>query len=78
MKKERPSGFVAICRCGSVVGCLDYARTDRKEAGKIIGEWLDSGCTVEPRFGGHWFEKMSACSCRLTESTADKEEERNG
>jgi hypothetical protein len=58
-----PTGFVAICRCGVTVGALDYDRTDRREAGKIMGKWLADGCTVAPRFGGSWSEKISICKC---------------
>jgi hypothetical protein len=58
-----PTGFIAICRCGVTVGALDYDRTDRREAGKIMGKWLADGCTVAPRFSGSWSEKISVCKC---------------
>jgi hypothetical protein len=64
MKKKHPTGFIAICPfCGEVVGALDYIRTDRKEAGKIIAEWLHSGNTVSPKFNGSWSVKISGCKC---------------
>ena len=52
--KKKPTGFVAICQCGKIIGAMDYKRTDRIEAGKILGEWLASGCTIEPRFENSW------------------------
>lgn len=60
---KQPSGFIAKCQCGSITGALDYDRTDRRDAGKIMGEWLARGCTVEPRFGGTWTETITACKC---------------
>jgi hypothetical protein len=63
MPKKEPRGFVAICQCGVFVGALDYDRTERKEAGKIIGKWLHDGCTVEPRFGGTWSVTVDHCRC---------------
>lgn len=60
--KKKPSGFVAKCQCGVYIGALDYHRTDREEAGKIIGKWLHDGCTVEPRFNS-WNEHIEICQC---------------
>jgi len=61
--KRQPTGFVARCQCGAIVGALDYDRTDRKEAGVIMGKWLADGCTVEPRFGESWSERLESCRC---------------
>lgn len=61
--KKKPTGFVAVCQCGAIVGALDYGRTDRRDAGKIMGQWLADGCTVSPRFESSWSEKLSACKC---------------
>lgn len=61
--KKKPTGFVAICQCRQVIGAMDYDRTDRREAGKIIGKWLANGCTIEPRFEGTWTVNVSACKC---------------
>lgn len=61
--KRKPTGFVAVCQCGETVGALDYSRTDRKEAGKLLGAWLADGCTVYPRFESHWVEKVTHCKC---------------
>lgn len=60
---RKPSGFIAKCQCGAITGAMDYNRTDRKDAGKILGEWLERGCTVEPRFGSEWTEHISSCKC---------------
>lgn len=61
--KRKPTGFVAVCQCGVIVGALDYGRTDRRDAGKVMGQWLADGCTVSPRFESSWSEKLSACKC---------------
>lgn len=63
IKSKQPSGFIAICQCGQIVGALDFNRTDRKEAGKILGEWLWSGCTVQPKFESSWSVQVTACVC---------------
>lgn len=64
MPKKKPTGFVAKCQCGEVIGAIDYARTDRKEAGKLLGEWLADGCTIEPRFSDKWTETITTCKCQ--------------
>ena len=61
--KRKPTGFVATCQCGVVVGALDYERTDRTEAGRIMGQWLHDGCTISPRFDGHWSAVVRPCIC---------------
>lgn len=63
---DRPSGFVALCRCGNYTGAMDLERTGRAEAGKILGSWLFDGKTVEPRFGGSWSESLKSCACNAT------------
>lgn len=63
-KKEEPTGFVAKCRCGAIVGAIDYTRTDRKDAGKLLGKWLHDGCTVYPQFAGAWEIAVEACRCK--------------
>ena len=68
MTRRKPTGFIAICQCGCITGALDYDRTDRKEAGRIMGAWLASGCTVEPKFSGTWTEVIKSCTCPLTET----------
>lgn len=62
--KLKPTGFVAKCQCGVAVGAMDIERTERKDAGHMLGEWLSSGCTVEPRFGGTWSEHIEPCKCK--------------
>lgn len=64
-RKPPPSGFVATCRCGVVVGAMDYDRTNRRDAGKILGQWLHEGCTVEPRFRGSWRVPIEPCRCHM-------------
>lgn len=62
MGKNKPIGFVAVCQCGEKVGAMDYKRTERKDAGKLLGQWLHHGCTVEPRFKS-FSEKITKCKC---------------
>ena len=61
--KRKPTGFIARCQCGKIVGALDYNKIDRAEAGRIIGKWLADGYIVEPRFDGTWIVTVEACSC---------------
>jgi hypothetical protein len=61
--KQKPTGFVATCQCGEIVGALDYERTDRKAAGQILGKWIADGCTITPRFTGSWRETIKSCKC---------------
>lgn len=65
--KKKPTGFVARCQCGEVTGAMDFERTHRTEAGKIIGQWLSGGCTVEPRFSGTWSVSVVPCKCEQPE-----------
>ena len=63
MKKRKPNGFVALCQCGVYVAALDARRTGRSDMGKLLGEWLADGCTVEPRFDGTWSVQIESCRC---------------
>jgi hypothetical protein len=63
MAKQKPTGFIATCQCGMVVGAMDYSRTERRDAGKLLGQWLADGCTVEPRFQGTWSADVMPCRC---------------
>lgn len=65
--KHKPNGFVARCQCGVYVGALDPRRTDLEAAGKILGDWLGDGCTVEPRFDGTWSVEIAPCQCDTSE-----------
>lgn len=65
IKRSRPTGFVAVCRCGQTVGALDANRTERKEMGQILGRWLFEGCTVSPRFDGTWSAAIESCLCGM-------------
>lgn len=64
MSKKKPTGFVAICQCGEIIGAMDYIRTNRKDAGKLLGKWLSDGCTIEPKFEGEWSAKVTMCKCK--------------
>lgn len=61
--KKKPTGFVATCQCGKVIGAMDFDRTERKDAGRILSRWLTDGCTIEPRFTGTWSVTVEQCSC---------------
>lgn len=62
-KKLKPTGYIAICRCGVVIGAMDCNRTDRREAGKLLGLWLSDGYTVVPQFSGLWSVQLQVCRC---------------
>jgi hypothetical protein len=66
MMKKKPTGFVAICQCGRVTGAMDLERTGHG-SGRLLGEWLMNGCTVEPRFDGAWEVKVYPCTCDRAE-----------
>lgn len=67
MPKQKPTGFIARCPwCGVITGAMDYTRTDRKEAGTMLGKWLMTGHVVEPRFHGNWSVELKACQCNET------------
>lgn len=68
---KKPSGFIAKCQCGVTTGALDYDRMERKDVGKMLGEWLMRGCTVEPRFGGEWTERIGSCTCSRDPTPAE-------
>jgi hypothetical protein len=61
--KKKPTGFIATCQCGKVVGAMNYEHADRKDAGKMLGKWISDGCTIEPRFDGKWSVTVTACEC---------------
>ncbi len=61
--KRKPTGFVATCQCERTVGALDFTRSTQADTGKILGRWLQDGCTVTPRFTGSWEVKVEACTC---------------
>lgn len=57
----KPTGYVATCRHGVIVGAIDLERTDRKEGGKLLGQWIGKGHTLEPRFEGTWVAEIKPC-----------------
>lgn len=67
---KKPIGFIATCQCGNIVGAMDFERTDRKDAEKILGQWLEDGCTIVPRFGGSWSCAIEACACEANQGGA--------
>ena len=65
MGHSTPTGFVATCRCGVIVGALDYLRSHRRDSALTLGQWLHSGCTVEPRFTSSWQVSVEPCRCHM-------------
>lgn len=65
---RKPSGIVARCQCGVIVGAADYDRTDRQELGRIAGQWLADGCTIEPKLSYSWECVVSPCRCKREQS----------
>jgi len=64
MKKyQNPTGFVAKCQCGAIIGTMDYVRIERHTAGQMLGQWLREGYAVEPRFTDIWSETVELCRC---------------
>lgn len=72
---KTPTGFVSTCQCGKVVGAMDYERTDRREAGALLGRWIHHGCTVEPRFTGRFSVTVEACACEATQDAREGRKE---
>ena len=64
MANNSPTGFVATCECGVVVGAMDAERTDRKAAGEILGQWRRDGLTVKPKFGARWQVQLGPRRCK--------------
>ena len=61
--KKKPTGYLAVCQCKVVIGAIDLNRTERREAGKILGEWVANGCTLKPKFDSSWQTTCSPCIC---------------
>lgn len=60
---KKPTGWVARCQCGVNIGCLDLKRTPINDASRLIGGWLQKGCTLEPRFTSNWSVSLGPCAC---------------
>lgn len=60
---RRPTGWIARCVCGSVVGAVDRNRAHRQEANIVLSEWLVKGCTISPVFEQSWSVKLTPCRC---------------
>ncbi|ENM3868768.1 hypothetical protein WKN18_003305 [Vibrio cholerae] len=61
--KLKPNGYIAICQCGKTVGAIDLNRTERKDSGKVLGQWISDGCVLKPQFASTWQVDVSSCSC---------------
>lgn len=61
--KHKPKGYIAICQCGKTVGAIDLKRTERKEAGKLLGQWVHDGCILQPKFECEWRVTVTSCAC---------------
>lgn len=61
-KKKKPRGYFAVCQCGVNVGAIDLIRTERKDAGKILGQWVHDGCVLQPMFSDHSVY-IEPCKC---------------
>lgn len=66
--KIQPTGYVATCRCGAIIGATDAERTERRELGQLLGGWLAAGCTVSPRFEPSWEVRLASCKCAMSEA----------
>lgn len=67
MKKNKPSGFIAICPdCKVIIGALDRERMNYKDVGKMLGDWLMDGYIIEPRYNS-WQETIQSCRCTKSE-----------
>lgn len=62
-ERKKLTGYVARCQCGEIVGAIDLERSDRKDAGQIMGRWIAEGLRLEPRFTGSWSCQVTACGC---------------
>ncbi len=61
--KRKPTGYIATCQCDETIGGIDLTRTPRKEAGRILGQWVADGCTLTPRFNETWSIGLEVCKC---------------
>lgn len=73
--KRKPTGFIATCQCGVTIGALDANRTDNKDMGRIMGKWLQEGCTVRPQFAGTWSAHCKPCECNQRAAQAAQQGE---
>lgn len=62
--KRKPTGFVAICQCDETIGAIDYNNTGKKDTGRLLGKWLEEGCSIVPKFEGTWTAIISNCKCK--------------
>lgn len=64
MMRKRPTGWVARCQCGELIGALDRDRSEQPEISRCISGWLAAGCAIEPRFGSNWSVDLVKCGCK--------------
>lgn len=57
------NGFVAHCRCKSVVAASSTDGMTSREASNMLVDWFRRGLTVEPKFGT-WDVTIEACKCK--------------
>ena len=67
-KTPPPNTFVASCGvCFNHLGAADVKRTDRADLGKLLGQWLYAGLTVQPRWGDTVVVEIKGCECTTPE-----------
>ena len=64
--QKTPNGFIAICKCGKIIGAMDFEKTDLSEAGEILALWIFAGCKVKPYIDPIGNEKINVeiCTCK--------------
>lgn len=61
---KRPTGYIATCQCGSIVGALDLQRCDEETVAHMLGKWVAQGRALSPMFEPHWTAAITGCTCR--------------
>ncbi len=61
--RRAPTGYVATCQCGGVIGAIDIIRASKELVGKTMGSWVARGCTLTPRFESTWEHQLTGCTC---------------
>lgn len=61
--KRKPTGYIATCQCGVLVGAIDLINSERKDAGKVLGNWVANGCLLTPKFDSMWSAYVKPCQC---------------
>ncbi len=66
--KWKVSGFVAHCKCRSVIAASSTDGMTNKEVSDMLVDWFARGLTVEPMFGS-WSVTVDRCKCKDGPST---------